>query len=129
MKEYLSVFAFGGTVYCSIEILWRGRTHWTMAVLGGLCFLIIYLLNKKLKGKSLILRCVLGASIITALEFLVGYAVNIRLGWQVWDYSKLRFNLMGQICLRYFLLWFLLCIPVIAFAKLFDRRFGGRLKN
>lgn len=43
--------------------------------------------------------------IITVFEFIVGYIVNIHLGWQVWDYSGLPFNLYGQICLYYFLLW------------------------
>ena len=34
--KYLILFLTGAMVYGIIEILWRGRTHWTMAVLGGI---------------------------------------------------------------------------------------------
>ena len=38
MIKYLFLFAFGGVVYNVIELLYRGHTHWTMFILGGLCF-------------------------------------------------------------------------------------------
>ncbi len=25
-----------------VEILWRGYTHWTMTLTGGVCFLVLY---------------------------------------------------------------------------------------
>lgn len=101
------LFLIGGRLYTWIEILWRGRTHWTMFILGGLCFVIMGLLNEYtfpwhwcLFRQSLVSAC-----IITTFEFLTGCVVNIWLKWQVWDYSGLPFNLLGQICLYYFLLW------------------------
>mgnify|MGYP007072511315 FL=1 len=39
-KEYLKcalLFLIGGALYYCIEILWRGHSHWTMAVVGGIC--------------------------------------------------------------------------------------------
>lgn len=33
--------SIGGAVYVCLELLFRGRSHWTMAVLGGVLFLII----------------------------------------------------------------------------------------
>lgn len=97
----------GGRIYTWIELLWRGYTHWTMFLLGGACFVIMGLLNEyKIPWHWCLLRqSIVSACIITVFEFIVGYIVNIRLGWQVWDYSDLPFNLYGQICLYYFLLW------------------------
>ena len=39
------LFLIGGCLYYCIEILWRGHSHWTMAVVGGICFLVIGGLN------------------------------------------------------------------------------------
>jgi hypothetical protein len=43
--KYLFLFLFGGASYNLIEILWRGHTHWTMFILGGLCFVLVGLIN------------------------------------------------------------------------------------
>lgn len=101
------LFLIGGRVYTWIEIIWRGFTHWSMFLLGGGCFVIMGLLNEyKFKWKqSLLLQSLISAIAITILEFFTGCIVNLWLGWNVWDYSGLPFNLMGQICLQYFLLW------------------------
>lgn len=101
------LFLIGGRLYTWIEILWRGYTHWSMFVLGGLCFVIMGLLNEyKFKwNESLAVQSVVSACIITLFEFITGCVVNIWMGWNVWDYSNLPFNLLGQICLYYFLLW------------------------
>ena len=36
----------GGRLYTWIELLCRGRTHWTMFILGGICFVVLGLLNE-----------------------------------------------------------------------------------
>lgn len=36
--KLIFLFVVGGLLYAVIEILWRGYTHWTMAILGGMCF-------------------------------------------------------------------------------------------
>lgn len=53
-------------------------------------------------------QCLIGAGIITILEFITGLIVNIGLGWNVWDYSDRPFNLMGQICLQNSIYWIFL---------------------
>ncbi len=50
---------------------------------------------------------VLSSLIITALEFTTGLIVNVWLKMDIWDYSNLPYNFMGQICLFYSFLWFL----------------------
>ena len=101
------LFLIGGKLYTCIEIWWRGFTHWSMFLLGGICFVIMGLLNEyKFKwNQSLILQSFISAVVITVLEFLSGCVVNLWLGWNVWNYSGLPYNLLGQICLQYFLLW------------------------
>lgn len=111
--KYITIFLIGSAGYSAIEVLWRGYTHWTMAVTGGFCFMMIYLLNGVLITESFLYRCFLGALIITSVEFIVGITVNLVLRWNVWDYSSLPFNLLGQICLPYSALWFVLCIPIV----------------
>ncbi len=112
MKKWLKLFCIGGIGYSLIELLWRGATHWTMSVLGGLSFSLLYELNQKLKHRILWIRCFLGTLMITGLELLTGCLVNLKLHWKVWDYSNLKYNFLGQISLLYSVLWFLLTIPV-----------------
>ena len=49
----------------------------------------------------------------TAAELAAGLVLNIWLGLDIWDYSALPCNLMGQICVRFTALWCLLAGPVI----------------
>ena len=115
--EQAVIFVFGAINYMAIEILWRGHTHWTMAVAGGLCAMLIYVFNIEFHELNWIYKCLTGAVIITSVEFITGLIVNMTLKWNVWDYSEHAFNFLGQICPQYFVYWFLLCIPVF---KLFE---------
>ena len=95
------LFCVGGGAYTGLELLWRRRSHSSMFVAGGLCFLLLGQL-KKLK-LPLLGRATLGAAGITAVELLTGLAVNQN--HTVWDYRAMPLNFMGQICLTYSLLW------------------------
>ena len=114
--EMLSSFLLGGCGYALLEVLWRGRTHWTMFLAGGLCFAWLYALATR-TALPLFAQCAIGAAIITAVEFLTGCVVNLALKRRVWDYSNRRFNLLGQVCLSYSALWFLLSWPALLLAK------------
>ena len=124
--EFPAVFLLGGLAYGAVELLWRGRTHWTMLLTGGLCFLFLY---RTATGTALspLRQYALCAGFITAAEFLTGAAVNRALGWNVWDYSGRPMNLYGQICLRYTVYWFFLSIPGCALARLLYRSVFHRL--
>ena len=112
IKWDMVVFLIGGVTYAMIEIMWRGNTHWTMVLLGGLCFLTLYKLFGYMSNYSLIEKCALGAIVITALEFIVGCIVNLPFHMNVWNYSRMPLNLSGQICILYSTLWGFLCIPI-----------------
>lgn len=119
--ELLPVFALGSILYGLTEILWRGWTHWTMLLCGGICFTLMYLVSGS--ELSLVKKWLLSTCIITTVEFVAGCIVNLRLHWQVWDYSSLPFNLLGQICPRFILMWFALSIPGVALCTLLRRLF------
>lgn len=109
LMKLLALFVSGGLIYILIEMLWRGYTHWTMFLVGGICFVLVGLINEGFTFEMpLVFQMVISMFVITAVEFIAGYIINIRLGWDVWDYSELPFNLMGQICLPYMGLWLLL---------------------
>ena len=114
MKETLKHVALvltGGCIYYAIEILWRGYSHWSMFLLGGICFLFLGMINEVIPWEmELWKQAVIGTVMITFLEFAVGCVVNLWLGWNVWDYSNVPFNVLGQICLPYIILWFPLTI-------------------
>lgn len=110
----LILFGIGGLMYYVIEILWRGYSHWTMLLLGGFCFVLIGLINEIFTFQiPLVKQMLVSTVIITVAEFVCGCVVNIWLKWNVWDYSELPLNLMGQICLPYSFLWFSLSVIAI----------------
>lgn len=106
VRKYLVLMATGGLLYVALELVWRGRSHWTMFLLGGICFVALGLINEILPWHMALWKQILiGAGIITVLEFLTGCIVNLWLGWNIWDYSGLSGNILGQICPQYCLLW------------------------
>ena len=116
MKQLLKLWilsVIGGFIYILIELMYRGFSHWSMFLLGGLCFISIGLINELFTWKTpFYLQSFIGGVIVTLLEFIVGCIVNIWLKWDVWDYSNMPLNLCGQICLIYFGVW--ICISARA---------------
>lgn len=113
IKSFIFMFFVMGFIYTNIELLFRGYTHPSMLIVGGLCGAFIGLINEKNHNIKMWKQCALGAIIILLLEFVSGYIINIKLGLGVWDYSGLKFNILGQISLLFGVLWFFLCIPII----------------
>ena len=115
--EILTLFILGASIYCVLEVLWRGYTHWSMGLAGGVSLCMLGKCRDLLLRWHFLMRCVAGAGIITAIEFLTGCVVNLWLGWSVWDYSHHALNILGQICPQFFFLWLLLCIPGYALCR------------
>lgn len=112
--KYLFLFIAGGFTYFYIEIYYRGFSHYSMIICAGLAFVICGRLgNLFAKRMSFVSQMLLSCLIITILEFITGFIVNVKLGMQVWDYSGLPYNFMGQICLFYSMLWLVLSIICI----------------
>ena len=104
----------GGCVYFLIELFWRGHSHWTMAVMGGVCFILIGDINEFIPwNMPLILQGGIGSVVITAMELFCGVVLNLWLKLDIWDYSTMPFNFLGQICLPFSLLWVALSILAV----------------
>ena len=119
--KQIFLFLVGGTIYTIIEIIWRwllsnSPTHWTMFILGGLSFVCIGWINEIRPYKiSFWLQCLIGTVIILSLEFIFGCVLNIFLNMNIWDYSHLPFNILGQVCLPFAFAWYALtAVAIIA---------------
>ena len=106
----LILFLFGAISYSLLEIIWRGFTHWSMFVLGGFCLVFCAQQGKWTHWRAPLWKqvgwCVI---FVTACEFTTGIIVNKFLHWNVWDYTGLPFQLMGQICLPFAIIFSGLC--------------------
>lgn len=114
----------GGLIYMGIEILWRGHTHWSMGVIGGLCFVLIGLLDEWQDHPPLLLQMIQGACIVTVIELFSGLVLNVWLGLDVWDYSNMPGNVMGQICPQFSCAWFFLSFVAVKVENLMHKFIG-----
>lgn len=106
--KYFILLLIGGTSYYGIEVLARGFSHWTMFLVGGICFIFVGIINEITPKMPLIWQMILSAVIITTVEFISGCILNLWLGWGIWDYTNEFGNILGQICPKHTLYWFLL---------------------
>lgn len=102
LSEYLFLWAVGGCIYYLTEILFRGFSHWTMFVLGGICLDFFTVQGRMVNWEDpmwrQILRCVV---FVVSMEFISGIILNKWMNLGIWDYSRLPFQLFGQICLPF----------------------------
>ncbi len=112
-KCNLTLFTIGAIGYGLIEILWRGRTHWSMLCAGGISFLGLAKISERLKTHCLFIKALAGCGFITTVEFIFGILFNVILKRKVWDYSKMPLNLGGQICALYSFFWLILSLLFI----------------
>ncbi len=106
---------FGGVTYGLLEVMWRGYTHPSMVIAGGLCFAMMLAIDRYLTAVPLILKSALCAFGITAVEFGIGMLVNRLWHMEVWDYSDEWLHLFGQICPLYSCLWFFISFCILVF--------------
>lgn len=53
-------------------------------------------------------KALIGMVIITVLEFVIGVVFNLLLKENVWNYSNMPLNILGQICVPFSAIWFVL---------------------
>lgn len=115
--KYLILFLLGGHTYYGIEILWRGYSHYSMIICGGICFIYAGLQNEQVEWDYPFWKQVLRVeAFILSAEFITGCIVNFWLGLNVWDYSGLPGNILGQTCPQFALLF----LPLSAIAIVVD---------
>ena len=114
------LFYLGGCAYMGLELLWRGYSHGSMFVAGGICFLLIGHLNHVHPRLPLPLRTLAGAGIVTMVELGIGLLVNRN--FEVWDYRNRAGNFRGQICPMLTLLWIPVSLMALFLHKLLLQR-------
>lgn len=125
MKNNIILFGLGAFGYGLIEVLWRGYSHPSMMIAGGLSFTVFAKISEKLAGVHLLYKCILGSLTVTAIELIFGSVLNVKMGLGVWDYSNIPLNLGGQICLLFSCMWGLLCVVAIPAAGVVSKRLKG----
>ena len=129
IKKHLILGTIGGLIYVLLELIWRGYSHWTMFLLGGTCFVLLGLINEILDWDTpLTLQMLIGCTVITVLEFITGCVVNLWLGWNVWYYSDLKFNILGQISLFSSIGWYFISLVGITLDDWLRYRLFGEKK-
>ena len=118
MKRVLTIWAALGAVYVALEILFRGRSHPAMLIVGGLCGVLVGAINQRpgFYRAPVIVQAMIGALIVLAVEFVSGCVLNLWLGLDIWEYSNQPGNVLGQICPVFGLLWFLI-MPLAIWAE------------
>lgn len=98
------LFLVGFTGYPLLELLYRRRTHYSMALAGGLAACFIGRISR-IRASLPVKACLCGLG-ITVIEGAFGLIWNRQ--HQVWDYRDQPFNWRGQVCVKFTALWCLL---------------------
>lgn len=126
-NEAFVMLITGGIIYFYMEIAFRGYSHFSMILCGGLCFYITGLCGNYILEHtgnifmSVVKIMLFGAVVITTLEFMTGYVVNVLLHQDVWDYSDEPYQIMGQICLPFSMLWSLISLVCVYLYGILDK--------
>ncbi len=133
LREFVKLtllFFMGGMIYFAIEVAVRGYSHWSMMIVGGLAFICVGGINSYFdRNMPLAVQMLFSAVIITTLELIGGLTVNVWLKMDVWDYSNIPFNFMGQICPRFFAVWYFLSAAGILLDDFLRCRMFGEEKQ
>lgn len=122
LAEGFFLLLFGGVTYYGIEVLYRGYSHWSMGILGAVCFLEIFRIHRLFNFLPTVAKALMGSCAITALELVAGLILNLWLELRIWDYSNMPLHLWGQICLPFSVMWFFLCFPALFFCRLIEKK-------
>lgn len=115
LLKHLVLLCVGGGLYVVIELLWRGYTSPWMFLVGGICFILVGLINEVLPwDMNFVYQVLLGSVLILIVEFISGMVLNRWLGLAIWDYSEQPFNICGQVCLAFWFAWLpLTCVAIV----------------
>lgn len=101
-------------MYYIVELLFRGYSHWSMFILGGMCFYYAGIQNEYVSWNYPLWKQLIKVEAFVLIsEFITGCIVNLWLGWNVWDYSNLAGNILGQTSWQFALLFLPLCLVAI----------------
>lgn len=127
MKKFigkLGLFLSCGFIYCMIEILFRGWSHWSMFVLTGFLgvFCVDSINNTLSFDCDYIVQILISTILCTIGEGISGIILNIWLQLNVWDYSKMTFGtfFFGQCNVLFCFAWALIISVVIFYCDAYN---------
>lgn len=110
------IYSFFGWIYesCLVSVknkkfVNRGFLNGTIIPIYGAGATIIYVLLAPIQD-NIILVFIGGVLLATILEFVTSYVMEIIFHAKWWDYSHLKYNIQGRVCLSVSLFWGLLSI-------------------
>lgn len=128
--KYSFLFLAGGYVYCMMEVMFRNFSHISMLIAGGMAFVLVGEFGEINKDRlSIVTVMFVGMLVITSIEYIIGYIVNINMKMNVWDYSMFPLNLDGQICVSFSILWFILSFVIVIVYHFLERWFDKKWRK
>lgn len=121
MKKNLVIFFIFGISYNFVEVFYSslgahslsliGRTSLWMTLVGGALGLTLGMINEP--GSPIykthpLIKTMAACSLITVIEFIAGCILNLGLGLDIWDYSDMWGNVLGQINPVHTFYWFMM---------------------
>ena len=120
----LGLFLSCGFIYCMIEILFRGWSHWSMFVLTGFLgvFCVDSINNTLSFDCDYIAQILISTILCTIGEGISGIILNIWLQLNVWDYSKMTFGtfFFGQCNVLFCFAWMLIISIIIFYCDAYN---------
>lgn len=105
------LFLLCSIIYCGIEIVYRGWTHWTMALLSGILGVLCIDTPNNILGYDIdySIQVLISTILCTIGEGITGLIVNVKFKLHIWDYSALPFTFFwGQCNLFFVFAWALI---------------------
>lgn len=109
--NFLCIGLFSSFIYLSIELLWRGFTHWTMGLLAFFVGIILSIINDEVLEFDdwYEFQVIFGTIICVIFEALFGAIFNQN--FDIWDYRGLPFTFCnGQLNLIFCGAWAIIVI-------------------
>lgn len=124
---YGVIFLTSGLIYTMLELMWRGRTHWTMFLCAGLCGLVMANINNNLLefDTDFLKQVSVSALCCTTFEFLFGIMFNGD--FAIWDYRGLwgTIHILGdQVNILFFGIWIIISVFSLPFLDWLQWKLG-----
>lgn len=129
--KVLAIWFVLGMCYFTLEGIYRipkgGYANIAMLFVGGLCGVLVGSINQipKFYKMAVWKQAVIGTALTLVVEYVSGYILNIKMGLDIWDYSDMYFNLNGQVCFEFAVIWFLLMPTAIWLEDYIRFKFWG----
>lgn len=130
---YFFYYAFLGwvmeTCYCSVlerRYVARGFLYGPICPIYGVGVLLMVLFFQPLSGLPVVFY-ITAVVVMSAWEYLVGWFLEAATHMKYWDYSHIRFNLNGRICLPISLTWGALSYIIIYWVHPFTEQLFARI--